>query len=792
MKWDQWFSSPARRRKNAVWGKAPESLEIRCVLTTALPEGFEDNLVANGLSNPTSMTIADDGRIFVTQQTGELRVIANGALVSTPVLSLSVDSTSERGLLGVALDPDFETNNYIYVYFTVASSPKRNRISRFTLNGNTVVAGSGQVIFDLPTLSAGNHNGGAIHFGADGKLYVATGDNAVSANSQSLTTTLGKILRINPDGSIPTDNPFYNTQTGNNRAIWAYGLRNPYTFAFQPGTDVMYINDVGQSSFEEINEGAAGANFGWPEEEGEANNPEFVDPIHAYSHEAGSAAITGGVFYNPATQQFPSDFTGDYFFADFLQDFIRVYDSTTDTATDFATGIAGGTVDLDVDNGGSLFYLSRSAGAVRRIAFTSSVVPMIQDDPDDVTAFAGTTVQFTVTATGAPTLQYQWQRNNVNIEGATSSTLTLNGVTTDDSGDTFRCIVTNNDGTATSEAATLTVNPNELPVGTIDLPTDGTTYQAGQTINFSGSGTDTEDGTLAASAFKWRVDFHKGNQVTNLVPDQTGVTSGNFVIPATGDKSVDVFYQIVLTVTDSRGASNTVTRDLLPETVEITVNANYPGLEVRVDGTPVTAAFDAVVGMPLQLTATASQTVSGVTYEFLHWEGSALSTLNITTPDTDTTYTAIFSAVPVLDQGGDNTLTVSRTSTGGLLSAAGTLTDLGNETLTNSQLVVTLSKKGRNKDLISIVGSGEGATQLSVNGTTVSYGGVAIGTITNFRGRFAVQFNDQATQAGIEATLKGLHFASKLKGTRPVSIQFQLANTVTSNEETVVVTVTKA
>src|SRR5205823_6118401 len=116
--------------------------------------------------------------------------------------------------------------------------------------------------------AATNHNGGATHFGPDGKLWIAVGENANGANSQTLTNLLGKMLRINSDGTIPTDNPFYNTATGQNRAIWALGLRNPYTFTFQPGTGRMHINDVGQNTWEEIDVGVAGANYGWPSTEG--------------------------------------------------------------------------------------------------------------------------------------------------------------------------------------------------------------------------------------------------------------------------------------------------------------------------------------------------------------------------------------------------------------------------------------------------------------------------------------------------------------------------------------------
>ena len=166
-----------------------------------LPSGFSETLVASGLSSPTTMQFAPDGRLFISEQGGRLRVVKDGALLPTPFLTVTVNSSGERGLLGIAFDPAFASNHFVYVYYTATSPAVHNRVSRFTANGDVAVAGSELVIFDLDNLSsATNHNGGAIAFGPDGKLYVAVGENANSANAQSMTTVLGKILRINKDG----------------------------------------------------------------------------------------------------------------------------------------------------------------------------------------------------------------------------------------------------------------------------------------------------------------------------------------------------------------------------------------------------------------------------------------------------------------------------------------------------------------------------------------------------------------------------------------------------------------
>jgi glucose/arabinose dehydrogenase len=347
-----------------------------------LPAGFIETQYGSTLTpgRPTAMAFAPDGRLFVCLQTGQLRVIKNGALLANPFVSLTVDSFGERGLLGVAFDPGFASNQFVYVYHTVPGTPAHNRVSRFTANGDVAAVGSGTAILDLDNLSdATNHNGGAIHFGPDGKLYVAVGENANAANAQTLNNRLGKVLRINADGSIPTDNPFFNVATGANRAIWALGLRNPFTFGFQPGTGRLFINDVGAGTWEEINDGIAGSNYGWSICEGFCSPPNasFRDPLFEYGHGTGNTigcAIVGGAFYNPAINQFPASYVGKYFFGDLCSGWIRLFYPSNNTASDFATGIST-LVDLKVGPEGSLYYLAQgNGGQVWKISVTSEAL----------------------------------------------------------------------------------------------------------------------------------------------------------------------------------------------------------------------------------------------------------------------------------------------------------------------------------------------------------------------------------------------------------------------------------
>ncbi len=348
---------------------------VRVAHAATVPPGFTDSVVAAGLNNPTAMAIAPDGRIFVCEQGGTLRVIKNGALLAPPFLTVTVDSSGERGLLGVAFDPNFVSNQLVYIYYTATTPAVHNRISRFTAAGDVAMAGSEVTVMDMPNLSAAtNHNGGALHFGPDGNLYVAIGDNANGANAQTLTTRLGKMLRMTSSGGVPPGNPFVNQTSGQNQTIWALGLRNPFTFSFQNGTGRMFINDVGQSTWEEINDGIAGSNYGWPTCEGFCNpfNPNFRDPIFAYPNDGSTCAITGGAFYNPQIVQFPAQYIGNYFFADFCGGWIRRLDPSMGNAvSDFATGISL-PVDLQVSADGFLYYLARGSGSVNRIGFTTT------------------------------------------------------------------------------------------------------------------------------------------------------------------------------------------------------------------------------------------------------------------------------------------------------------------------------------------------------------------------------------------------------------------------------------
>ena len=610
-----------------------------------VPAGFDDSTYVQVPADVTAMQFAPDGRLFVCQQSGKLRVVQDGKLLTTPFLTVPVDAVGERGLLGVAFDPDFERTQYVYVYYTATTPTIHNRVSRFTANGNVAVPGSEVVLLNLDPLStARNHNGGALHFGNDGKLYIAVGDNANPDNAQLLSNPFGKVLRINRDGSIPAENPFLDRTSGIDRAIWARGLRNPFTMAFQRSNGRLLINDVGQATFEEINLGVPGANYGWPAAEGPSSNTAYTNPLYYYSHVDG-CAVTGGAFYEPDAVTFPSGNYGKYFFADYCAGWIRRLDPDTGAVTNFATGVAG-PVDLKVGPDGALYYLARRSAVVGRIGYDTAQAPSISLQPASRTIAVGQSVTFKVGATGASPLAFQWRRNGAPITGATSASYTRKNVQLSDDGAGFDVVVSNAFGQVTSAVASLTVLQDTVPTASITKPVAGTRYTAGSTISYAGTGNDVEDGVLPASAFTWWVNLHHDDHTHPVVLPTSGSKSGSFTIPATGETSANVFYRIHLRVRDSAGLTRSVRRDVLPRKSTVTLASNPTGLKLKLDGQTVTTPyrFVGVVGMQRKLEAVSPQSANGSTWTFQAWSDGGARIHTIRTPGADTTYTARFTA----------------------------------------------------------------------------------------------------------------------------------------------------
>ena len=328
----------------------------------ALRPGLVEQVGADSLDSPVSMAIAPDGRVFVCEQSGRLRVVRDDKLLSRPFVTVPTAAFQEEGLLGVTFAPDFTKSKRLYVCYSALTPTRRNVIAMYLARGDTA-AGEGTIVYEFDTHADHMHVGGALRFGRDGMLYASSGESGDGTRSHSLASTAGKIVRIQPDGRLPRDNPFPRETRGRHGAIWARGLRNAFAFDIHPRTGRMLINDVGGDRFEEVNEGRRGADYGWPVAEGPIAHPPFVDPLHAYGHDDG-CAITGGTFYAPAKPALGREWLDGYFFSEYCANEIRwLSPEKTPRLVRFGKTSVPGPVDLRVGADGSLWYLARGNSA---------------------------------------------------------------------------------------------------------------------------------------------------------------------------------------------------------------------------------------------------------------------------------------------------------------------------------------------------------------------------------------------------------------------------------------------
>jgi glucose/arabinose dehydrogenase len=627
-----------------------EVLENRALLST-LPPGFIEETIPGLVQYTTGMAIAPDGRVFVCEQGGRVRIIEDDVLLAQPLLTVAVDTLEERGLANIAVDPEFDINGYVYVWYTTPTNTggqNVNRLERYTVTGNVANPASALTLFETEPLLIPIHNAGAMAFGPDGMLYFTHGHGWYGQEPQSLNSTMGKILRIAPDGTIPTDNPFYAVTSGRNRAIWARGFRNPYTIAFEPQTQALFANDVGGSSWEEINVVPAGGNCGWPLKEGVANDPAFIDPVYAYDHTEGSAII-GAVFYTPEHSSFPPEYAGKFFFGDFTGQWIRVMDPQTHVVTPFASDLSNYRTAMALSPDGDLYFTVRDApgeqSQVHRIRYTGSLAPTIAQGPVSQTAAAGETVSFSVDASGTGPFTYRWFKDNQELANTNSATLELPNVSSLDVGD-YHVEVSSSYGIALSAPATLAVVNGVRPQIDITLPLAGGTFRAGDVIAFQSIATDLEDGVLPPSSVQWQVEFGHRTHRHPFVPSTTGL-SGNFQVSDAGEPDHEVYYLITVEATDSSGLKTIATRRIDPELSQVTLTSNIPGITLQLDGQPHQApyTFTGVELLKRLISAPAVQEVNGQTYLFTGWSHGGEATQELITPILDTTFTALYRKV---------------------------------------------------------------------------------------------------------------------------------------------------
>jgi glucose/arabinose dehydrogenase/PKD repeat protein len=631
----------------------PLRLSVVLLLTLALfwppagiaapPQDFQTSLVVgDGLNGPSGFEIAPDGRIFILERSGKIKIVKNGQLLPTPFADLPSEDTGDRGLIGIAFDPDFGVSNH-YVYFYYTGHDLLNHLVRFSAHEDVGTDGPFE-LFRTSSPSHLLHVGGSIRFGPDGKLYFAVGDNGNGALAQELNNPHGKILRINKDGSIPADNPFAG-QPGRLGAIWAYGFRNPWRFQFDSVTGHLYGGDVGNFTWEELNHIVKGANYGWPLHEGlcMSDCTGFVDPIHAYPHDGWSAAVTGGPVYR--ADMFPPEYRGDLFFGDYAAGFIKNADLDSNgdiTAVHDFDDQAGAVVDVKVAPDGSLYYLTFWPGALYRVSYnTTSHVPVASASADVTKGVEPLTVHFSSAGSHDPDgdpLTYHWTFGDgtSSTEANPTKTYTEKGVYT------ARLRVSANGDEVSAQPIVIQVGlPPEL---TVSAPTEGQLYRAGDTIIYNAFASDAAGFDLNDANIKTEVRLHHGTHFHPFVGPLTG-RAGSFTIPTTGEASADTSYEIKVTATDSNGLFTSKIVNIFPRKSQISLATSPPGLGLVVDGVPAGTprTFTGVEGFQRELFAPDRAVApDGTALQFAGWSNRKRIRHMITTSEDDVTYTATY------------------------------------------------------------------------------------------------------------------------------------------------------
>jgi glucose/arabinose dehydrogenase len=723
-----------------------------------LPPGFQESVVFSGLDHPSALRFSPDGRIFVAEKSGRIKVFDSLA-DTTPTLfadlSTNVYNFWDRGLLGLALDPAFPSQPYVYVLYTYdhelgssAPAPRwgtpgvlsdpcptppgptadgcvvSGRLSRLQASGNVMV-GSEQVLIEDWCQQYPSHSIGSLAFGGDGALYVSGGDGASfnfvdygqdgnplnpcgdppggpgsvlspptaeggALRSQDLRTSGdpvsldGAILRVDPaTGAGLPGNPLALSTDANARRIIAYGLRNPFRINVRPGTNEVWAGDVGWNDWEEINRvvdpGGPMENFGWPCYEGQGRQSGYdganlnvcenlygqagavTSPHFAYHHSnkvvagetcpTGSSSLAGIAFSFYQGGPYPASYDGALFFADYSRDCIWAMRKDANGVPapgllETFVGPAANPVDLQVSPAGELFYADFDGGTIRRIRFTAqNQVPTAVATANPTSGAAPLTVAFDGSGSTDPDgdpITHAWDLDG---NGAyDDSTAVRPTYTYTQSGSyTVRLRVTDSGGASSiSDPIVITVG-NTPPTATIGSPPSSLTWKVGDVINFSGSGTDTQDGNLPASALSWSLILHHcpSSCHTHPVQDFVGVASGSFTAP---DHEYPSHLELRLTATDSGGLTDTRSVQLDPKTVALTLSSSPGGFFLVLNGTQLPAPFTRTViqGSTNTITAPSPQTKGKKSWQFISWSDGGAQTHNVTAPTSSATYVATF------------------------------------------------------------------------------------------------------------------------------------------------------
>jgi glucose/arabinose dehydrogenase len=732
------------------------AIPAESVKAAALPGGFSERVVFSGLVNPTGVEFAANGQVFVAEKSGIIKVFDSLADTSPSVfadLRTRVHNYWDRGLLGLALHPDYPTDPRVYVLYTYdgligGSSPKwgavnsssdpcptppgptadgcqvSGRLSMLTRAGTTVAE---QVLIEDWCQQFPSHSVGSLEFGADGMLYASGGDGAGfnyvdygqdgytasdvtpdnpcgdppspvgtalappsaeggALRSQDLRTgtdpvTLdGTVIRIDPDtGAASPGNPLASSTDPNARRIVAYGLRNPFRFAMRPGTNEIWIGDVGWTAWEEINRvvspTASVSNFGWPcyEGAGRQSGYDAADltlcenlyaagtgavkaPYFAYHHTAkvvsgetcgtGSSSMSGLAFYPGGN--YPADYDGALFFADYSRKCIWAMRPGTGGLPDpadivtFATGY--GVTALQAGPGGDIFAVDYDNGRIIRYIYSATNNPptaVIKAEPSS--GLAPLTVSFDGTGSNdadGDSLTYAWDLDgDGQFDDSTSATVQHTYTTNGEVNVGLR--VTDSKGTGDTATAKISVG-NTAPTATITGPSPGTAWRVGDTIGFSGTGVDPQDGTLPGSALTWTLVLHHcpSNCHAHEITTKSG-TSGTFTAP---DHEYPSYLELRLTVEDSGGLADTTSVRLDPKTVDVAFASQPSGLRLTYLSGTATTPFTrkAIVGSTGSISADLIQVFSDRALRFEYWSDGGTRAHNVIAPASNATFTATY------------------------------------------------------------------------------------------------------------------------------------------------------